>query len=261
MNPKIEIIEEAHFGHFVFLPKKLGFDVHRIDGVTVINCGLQTSMFNIAYGAPRTPHITDVVRHVKQAFANQPFAWWIPPSQHNPDVTRTLLAHGLAIEASEHAMICNLEHGHRLAQTTDLTPTLVTNHALLKDFISVLERSDSRVHAFYGKMSDTLFNADEKLVVGYAGREAVSTGIVFERRGNAGIFTVVTKKEARKKGYGTDMMVFLMRLAKDNGCHFATLSASSDSGYRIYERLGFSNVGAFECFEYSPAVFSGPQSY
>lgn len=29
-----------------------------------------------------------------------------------------------------------------------------------------------------------------------------------------------------------------------------TLSASSDSGYHIYERLGFSKAGKFECFEY-----------
>ncbi len=46
------------------------------------------------------------------------------------------------------------------------------------------------------------------------------------------------------------MMVFLMKFARDNGCNSVTLSASSDSGYRIYKRLGFSKAGKFESFDY-----------
>lgn len=56
--------------------------------------------------------------------------------------------------------------------------------------------------------------------------------------------------DRQRKGYGTDMMVFLMKIAKDCGCHSVTLSASSNEGYGIYERLGFPTVGEFECFEY-----------
>jgi hypothetical protein len=41
-----------------------------------------------------------------------------------------------------------------------------------------------------------------------------------------------------------------LKTAKENICEFVTLSASSDSGYRIYERLGFRKVREFECFEY-----------
>ena len=46
------------------------------------------------------------------------------------------------------------------------------------------------------------------------------------------------------------MMQYLLNLAKKNGKKYATLSASSDSGHRIYEKLGFKNIGEFECFEY-----------
>lgn len=44
--------------------------------------------------------------------------------------------------------------------------------------------------------------------------------------------------------------LLLMKTVKDNDCWFVTLSASSDSGYRIYERLGFHKIGEFGCFEY-----------
>ena len=46
------------------------------------------------------------------------------------------------------------------------------------------------------------------------------------------------------------MMKYLMVEAKDNGAKYATLSASSDSGYKIYEALGFKSLGQFECFEW-----------
>jgi ribosomal protein S18 acetylase RimI-like enzyme len=93
-------------------------------------------------------------------------------------------------------------------------------------------------------------HANEKLVVGYAYGKPVSIGILFVSVDSAGIFSLVTSEDFQGKGYGTDMMVFLMKIAKDYGCHSITLSASSDSGYRIYERLGFSKLGEFECFEY-----------
>ena len=51
-------------------------------------------------------------------------------------------------------------------------------------------------------------------------------------------------------GYGTDIMIHLLKMAKAQGSQYATLSASSDQGYRIYERLGFKAFGEFSCFEY-----------
>ncbi|MEY2393374.1 hypothetical protein [Wolbachia endosymbiont of Tettigetta isshikii] len=46
------------------------------------------------------------------------------------------------------------------------------------------------------------------------------------------------------------MITHLMDIAREIGVRYATLSASSDSGYRIYERLGFHTFDQFECFEW-----------
>ncbi len=247
-NNALKTIEQNHLGHFAYLPKKLGFDVHEMNGVTVINCGLKTSMFNIVYGAPKDCIAT--INKIKQAYKGRPFAWWIPPSEHSPNMTKALIENSFIIETIEHAMICDLSHVTSFAQKTDLMIRQVTNSSLVQDFISVLEPYDPYVSAFYGRMNDELLQGDEKLLVGYEYGKPVSIGILFIAGDSAGIFSLITNEDSRGLGYGTDMMVFLMKFAKNHGCHSITLSASSDSGYRIYKHLGFSKAGEFECFEY-----------
>lgn len=244
----VKTIERNHLGHFAFLPKHLGFDVREVDGVTIINCGLKTSMFNIAYGSPQVS--MDAICKIKQAFNGQPFAWWVPPSQHNPSITEELFRNGFVCETVEHAMSCNLLKVSPWTPKTNLSIAHVVKHGMLKDFIHVLEPYDIQVSEFYGKVSEELLRSDEKLFVGYVGAQPVTIGILFVCGNSAGIFSLLTKEDARGHGYGADMMVFLMRIAKECGCHSITLSASSDSGYRIYERLGFIKIGEFECFEY-----------
>lgn len=205
-------------------------------------------MFNIVYGA--TKDTASSIDQIKRSYQGQPFAWWIPPSAHNPNTTKALLENGLIIETIEHAMICDLNNARSFEQKTDLLITQVINCSLVQDFISVLESYDPLISTFYERMNDELLQANEKLVVGYAYGKPISIGILFFSGDSAGIFSLVTSEDFQGKGYGTDMMVFLMKIAKDHGCHSVTLSASSDSGHRIYERLGFSKVGEFECFEY-----------
>lgn len=247
-NTQLKTIEKNHYGHFVYLPKYLGFDVYETNGVTIINCGLKTSMFNIVYGSPKdTPSGID---QIKRRYNGQPFAWWIPPSAHHPNTTKALLENGFVIETIEHAMICDLNNVRSFQQKTELLMTQVINSSILQDFISVLELYDPHIFTFYGRMNDESLQANEKLVVGYIYGKPISIGILFLSGDSAGIFSLVTSEEFQGQGYGTDMMVYLMKVAKDHGCHSVTLSASSDSGYRIYERLGFSEVGKFECFEY-----------
>lgn len=247
-SSRLNKVEQNHLGHFAYLPKNLGFDVHEMNGVTVINCALKTSMFNIAYGAPQD--VNSGIDQIKQIYKGKPFAWWIPQSEHSMGLTKALIESGFMIETIEHAMICDLINVSSFEQKTDLMIRQVTNKLMLADFVSVLEPYDSYISAFYERMNDESLQGDETLLVGYAYGSPVSIGILFVSGDSAGIFSLVTSEDFQGKGYGTDMMVFLMNIAKDHDCHCVTLSASSDAGYRIYERLGFSKVGEFECFEY-----------
>lgn len=246
----LKIIEENHLGHFAYLPKLLGFDIKKINGVTVINCGVKSSMFNIAYGSPKSVKISDFIEEIKKAFAGQPFAWWVPPTDYKQDFTEIFLQSGLEVETTEHAMICNAAANILHEKKTDLKVIPVTDNISLQSFLKVLEVYDSCVNEFYKTIDKKLLNKNEKLFVGYANDAPVTIGILFCRADSSGIFSLITNEHSRGKGYGRDMMIFLMEQSKKLGCKMITLSASSDSAYRIYERLGFRKIGEFECFEY-----------
>lgn len=250
---KLKIIEDNHLAHFAFLPRKLGFKVTEIHGITTIYWKLPSGMFNIAYGAygaPRAFKVSASVQEIKKVFGGHPFAWWIPPSQHHPELTKTLLDNHFIIEGMEQAMICDVSMVKIPPSKTDLQIKPVTKGLLLQDFINILKFYDSSIIHFYKLLNNDLLQLQEKFFVGYKKDIPVTIGILFVSDHSAGIFTLLTKEELRGQGYGTDLMVFLMNTAKQADCQFVTLCASSDSGYRIYERLGFRPVGTFECFEY-----------
>ncbi|PWU07075.1 MAG: hypothetical protein C5B43_00835 [Verrucomicrobia bacterium] len=77
-------IEENLFEKFCYLPQKLGCRVFNDYGATVINCGLQTSMFNIVCDARiQEENLFDSVQKIIEDFKGQPLAWWLGPS-HTP---------------------------------------------------------------------------------------------------------------------------------------------------------------------------------
>ncbi len=251
-SSKLNIIEQNHLGHFTFLPKKMGFEVHQIDGVTIMNCGLKTSMFNIAYALPKDVHqITSFIEEIKKKFHHQPFAWWIPPNHHHPQMTKAFLEAGFIMETTEHAMIINTTDVRPFFPQTKLIIKPVIHQDLLQDFITVLAPYDQCARRFYEQINDHLLQSKEQMMVGYVNDTPVTIGALFIEKNSGAIFNLMTHQSHQKKGYATDMMCFLIDQAKKNGCHTVTLSASSHSGYRIYERLGFFQIGTFECFEYN----------
>lgn len=247
----ISKIEQNALGHFSYLPKAAGFSVITDDALTIINCGLGSSMFNIVYGGLDALH-TDFqqIQNVIDTFNGQPFAWWVPPSARSAKLTQKLLEHGFVIEATEHAMLCNLNVFSDNASLTDLIIEHVINPNQLEHFISALEPYDATVRLFYERLTPSMLNGQEKLYVGYEKDAPVAIGILYFQGDSAGIFSLLTREDKRGLGFGARMMTYLMKTAKESGAQYVTLSASSDSGFRIYERLGFKSFGQFECFEW-----------
>ena len=247
-----QLIEKNHLEHFIYLPKKLNFEVCKKYDIDIINCGFGTSMFNIAYGLTDHVQFDVLIDNMKKIFKYQPFAWWVPQSQCNEKFTDTLLSDkSFSMETTEYSMICDLSNSPSLQRSTSLTIEMVTNQSLLNDFISVLEPYDLNVPGFYKRMTDEAFSSSEKLYVGFEAGRPVTIGILYTNGDRAGVFSLITSEASRGNGYGTDMMIYLLNFAKTNQFRFVTLSASSDAGYRIYERLGFVQIGQFECYEYA----------
>ena len=74
--------------------------------------------------------------------------------------------------------------------------------------------------------------------VGYHNGEPVSSSAVFYSQGVAGLYWIVTKKHARRKGYGTAMTYAPMYEAKNRGYDIVILHAS-EMGAPVYTKIGF----------------------
>jgi ribosomal protein S18 acetylase RimI-like enzyme len=248
----IEIIEQTTLEHFIFLPKKLGFEVFIDQNLHIINCGYGSSMFNIVFGGLDVdPSLwAGEVRKIIEKY-KQPFAWWVPPSLHSGLLTQILINEGLTIETSEYAMICDLETHDFLQAQTRLEIRQVLTPEDLQDFISILEPYDPTARKFYEKLGSSTLDLNEKLFIGYKESRPVTMGILFQGSKANGIFSLITHENERGRGFGGDMMRHLMNFSKTHGQKYATLSASSQDALRIYQRLGFEVLGEFECFEYA----------
>ncbi|GFR02849.1 hypothetical protein TNCT_629881 [Trichonephila clavata] len=97
----LEKIKQNTFGHFRYLPEAAGFNVKTDQNLTIINCGLGSSMFNIVCGNCYTEKVQNIVNE----FECQPFAWWIIESKI---LSRKLLEHGFITETEGRAMLCDL---------------------------------------------------------------------------------------------------------------------------------------------------------
>lgn len=69
--------------------------------------------------------------------------------------------------------------------------------------------------------------------------------------GVAGIYCVATLESERGKGLGAHMTAEPLRIARDEGYRVGVLQAS-EMGYKIYERLGFRDVGQVQIYFRSP---------
>lgn len=250
-SDQLKTIEKMALGHFKYLPKIGDYKVVTQDNINIINGGLGSSMFNIAFGAVNNHlELEKQINQVIHRFQNQPFAWWIPPSERSPILDKALNNKGFVTEATEYAMVCDLAKYTIQNLQSSLKIVQVTDKKVLEDFISIISTYDDSAKDFYNSLSIEAITGNEHMFVAYDGNKPVSIGILYTEEQAAGIFSLLTDESARGKGFGTDFMKYLLNFAQESKIKLVTLSASSDSGYRIYERLGFKTIGQFACYEW-----------
>lgn len=244
-------IEQNLFSKFCYLPQKLGFSVKNKFGAKIINCGLDTSMFNIVCGSQfHEEDAIDSVKNIIRDFDGQPFAWWLGPSHTPKQLNHFLQQLAFIQETTEYAMLCDLKQASFNPKTSDLIIKEATTPEAMLAFAEVLKPYDKQAPLFYQKVGTSQFNEPFRLFVGYLNELPISIGSLFFTDELAGIYDLLTNEGYQGHGFGTAMMHHLINYAQQKGFDHVSLSASSDSGFRIYERLGFKSLGAFECFEW-----------
>jgi N-acetylglutamate synthase len=102
------------------------------------------------------------------------------------------------------------------------------------------------VEAFIGLMTPAML--ERPGVRAYLGRvdgEPVATGVGVSLRNQVGIFNVATLPGHRRRGYGAAITARAVCDALDARAQWAWLQSTAD-GYRVYEKLGFRTLEAWE---------------
>jgi ribosomal protein S18 acetylase RimI-like enzyme len=253
-SPSLLNIEKNAFEYFAYLPKMLGFKVAHMSHATIIDCGLGSSLFNIVCETQlQQANFEKEIQQTIDMFEGQSFAWWLGPSSIPKNLGSALQKKGFLRETTEYAMLCDLKQiDQRTPTHSTCTIHCVETTQTLQDFISILEPYDQSARSFFEKIHNPINQTSQKLFVGYEKNQPVIIGTLYlgVEKDTASIFSLLTQEDKRGKGYGKTMMHHLMRYAKENGFASVSLSASSDSGFRLYEKLGFKVMGLFECYEW-----------
>ena len=187
--------------------------------------------------------------------------WWASPIHTPADLGARLAGAGLHLEGTAPAMamdLADLPRDEPLPEGLEIVG--VTDVGLLEEFIRVhttdpnpndelVAPSSSMIDALRLHLPAKL--ASEPLPLRIVGRidgQPVATARLSIGGGVAGLYTVLTLPRFRGRGIGRAMTLAALRTGQELGYRIATLQ-STEEGYRVYRRLGFRDVFAYEVYQ------------
>jgi ribosomal protein S18 acetylase RimI-like enzyme len=246
--------------HMGYLPRQTeGMEVWESDGLCHVDSGLPCDTYNgVCNTRLRDEDALQVAKQVITHFQRleRPFAWWVSPSDTPSNLGTLLVELGLKNAGSNRGMVLDRENFSPCSTgSPDFAILRVESQKQLLDFAEVVsenwEPADVEVVRFYERTGGALFSADSPLhlFVGYEKGVAVCTAQITLGGGIAGMYNVCTREAYRRRGYGLAMSVRCVEQAFECGCRYVTLQAS-EAGGRVYERIGFREMGLYT--EYKP---------
>lgn len=185
-------------------------------------------------------------KHVKT------FTWWMEPHLKPSDLEPVLSKHGFGFDNDTPGMAVDLQALNESAGVVDgLEIRVVTDEESLRAWINVFING-------YGLPSDWESDAFElwkqmgfdlpiRNYIGYLNGKPVSTSMLFNGGGAAGIWSVSTLREARGRGIGAALTLKPLQDARAMEYRVGVLQ-SSDMGFNIYKKLGFRHLCQIENF-------------
>ncbi|QSQ20001.1 GNAT family N-acetyltransferase [Pyxidicoccus parkwayensis] len=251
-------MEENMADHMTYLARRHpGATVRDEPGLLLVDSSLPTNTFNVVCRARLRPgdadaRIAAAVAHFRAQ--SRPFAWWVGPDALPEDLEARLTAHGLTCAEGETGMAADLSRLPALALPAGLSLRRVRTTRELDDFAHVVARNwepmDRNVLAFYAATAAWALAPDcpARFYVGYLDGAPVASSECHLAHGVAGLYSVATVKEARRRGIGTALTLAPLLEAREAGYRTATLQASAD-GQGVYARLGFQPRGSFREYQ------------
>jgi ribosomal protein S18 acetylase RimI-like enzyme len=233
--------------------------------VTEVNSPDVNMVARTVFGGADAPDVDAAIDDAIARFGTRPFLWWVGPTDEPPNLADRLRAHGLVFLDDIPGMAMDLAD---LGDPADApppaelairpvldAPDLAAFHSVLTHGFPEDFEDDTATRMIMAGTASVAAEIGYREPLGPATRwlgtvdgRPVATARLHTGAGVAGIYTVITVGDARRRGYGEAMTRVALHAARDAGLRIATLQAS-EAGRGIYERIGFRELCRFQLFE------------
>jgi ribosomal protein S18 acetylase RimI-like enzyme len=203
-------------------------------------------------------------------FGGRPFLWWLGEDDRPADLGDRLTRHGIGYIDDIPGMamdLAELAAAEAAPPPPELSIRPVLDADAMRSFHAVLIQGfpedfvDEGAEAEIGRASaraaaESGYREPSGLPTRWLGSvdgRPVTTTRLHTAAGVAGIYTVITAADARRRGHGEAVTRHVLHVARDAGLRIATLQASS-AGRGIYERIGFRELVRYRLHEWRPPV-------
>ncbi len=257
MQDHINSCEKTIIEKFSYTPKMLSnCEFIELPEFILLKSLYNTSMFNIAWlKSSEKINYKEKLKRIIDKFYPNPFALWIGPNSLSRISEIQLNEIGFIKEANEIGMHLELRKNQEDIYELDLVNIFeVKNKEGMMQFISVLEAYDPFVREYYLKVLQELGIGEHRpyryFWLSVNGKAACIASLFFNDN-YCGIFDVVTHENYRKQGNANRLMKYLLAYSKKQGATFMCLTASSPEAVSLYKKIGFINLGNYECYEFN----------
>lgn len=185
--------------------------------------------------------IEQIISRIKKL--NISASWYITPQSYPVNLQNTLKDYGFTYKYDWSAMAIDLEN---VPESFDFPEGMAIKEVLNLDELGTW--TDILVKSFefpeiVQSYKKYFINAGLELInshyyLGFLNGKPVSTCVLFDGEGAAGLFYIGTVPEARKQGIAKAMVCYLLNTAKKKGYSISVLQAS-EMGYPVYKKIGF----------------------
>ncbi len=223
---------------------------------------IPSPLFNSIMDAHLDLEIVDTtIEHIKADAHTREVSvlWWVGPSTLPGNLDECLVANGFTIDGDSPGMAVDLSRlngdlpkleGLTISEAQDDNGLRAWCLAMIQGFEAPAGLVDF-IAGYWYDFLHPVYNHVVKIYLARLEGKPVATSLLQLGAGVAGIYSVATLPEARRKGIGAQVTLAPLVEARRMG-YKAGVLAASEMGYPIYRSLGFQDYCRITSFVYRP---------